>query len=136
MTQYLITPLKEIVDTHILTLIVELEQVTRLRRDIFLDGPLIHFLQQCVRPNGAATKQILITKDMLDSTSDFENLFLLRKQIKKLSETQIYWLCVELARLKKLSIENCMGTMLYVLINKCLKEEKRKKKRKPRNLYR
>lgn len=134
-TQYLSTPLKDIVDTDIPTLIVELEYVTKVKREIFFDGPLIHYFQQCVRPNGACTPQILITKDMLDSTDDVTNSFLLRKQIKKLNNTQIYWLCVELSRLKQFSIERLMGTALYVFLNRCLKDEIRKKKLPPRNIY-
>lgn len=135
MTQYLSTHLKNIVDTEILTLIAELERVTKVRRDIFFDGPLLHFFQQCVRPNGAATPQILITKDMLDVTDDFSNSFLLRKQIKKFKDTQIYWLCVELSRLKHLSIERLTGTTLYVFFNRCLKDEKKRIKRPPKNIF-
>ena len=84
-----------------------------------------------MRPNGADIEEVLIDKAKLDSTDDFTNSSILRQQIKELINTQIYWLFDELARLyKRQSIEPDLGKRVYVFLNECLKEPKKKRKKK------
>jgi hypothetical protein len=123
------------VDKDILRLISELEEVTRVRRDIYLhNSPLLHYFQGCVRPNGASMPQVLITKQMLDA-HDYDNSYMLRKKIGKLKDTQVYWLCHEMACARRIGFETVLTKSLYVLLNQSLKEEKKRKKNPPRNIY-
>lgn len=136
MTNYLNTFLKDIIDKDILHLLDELEKVTKVRHEPYKDILyLLHYLQLCVRPNGADTEQVLIDKAKLDSTDDFTNSSILRNKIRDSADTQLYWLFDELARLyKRQSIEPDLRKTIYVFLNECLKEpKKRRKKKKPVN---
>ena len=135
-TRYLQTNLNNIVDTDILGLISELEEVTRVRREIYPhNSHLIHYLQGSVRPNGASTPQVLITKPMLDA-HDFDNSYMLRKKIGKLKDTQVYWMCHEMACIREIGFEPLLTKSLYVFLNQSLKDEPMKRKKiSPRNIY-
>lgn len=133
MKEHLHTFLKDITDSDILGLLNEMETVTRVKREPFKNSMLIHYFQVCLRPNGADTEQVPIDKRKLDSTDDFSNSFCLRKQINKLQDTKLYWLCNEIAGLKGHSVEHVVGKRLYVFLNEYFKETKKKKKKKPIN---
>ncbi len=135
MTNYLNTFLKDIEDRDIVNLLDELVKVTKVQHEPFKNRIfLIHYLQLCVRPNGADTEQVLIDNAKLDSAGDYTNSFMLRKKIKDVADTQLYWLFDELARVyKKQSIEPDLRKTIYIFLNECLKEPKRKKKKKPFN---
>jgi len=135
-TQYLDTPLHQAVEyPDIDRLVTELEHVTRVSRGIFIgNSTLLHYLQQCVRPDGASMPQVMISKQMLDA-HDYDNSYILRKQIRKLHDTQIYWVCHELARARRIGFEPELSRSLYVFLNQSLKDgPKKKKKIPPRNI--
>jgi len=134
-TQYLSAPLHLIDDKDIERLITELEHVTRVGRDIFLgNSNLLQYFEQCVRPNGATTPQVLITKQMLDA-HDYDNSYMLRKKIGKLHDTQVYHVCHEIACARRISFEPELNKSLYVFLNQSLKDApKKKKKIPPRNI--
>jgi len=134
-TRYLQTQIDNIVDTDILKLISELEEITGIPRQIYLhNSPLLHYFQGCVRPNGASTPQVHITKQMLDA-HDFDNSYMLRKKIGKLKDTEVYWLCHEVASARGIGFEPLLTKSLYVFLSQSLKEEKKMKKKPPRNIY-
>ncbi len=136
MTQYQVTLLHNIADTSLLTLITELEQVTGVKRFIFANSTLGQFIEQCLRPNGSDTPQILIDKRMLDSV-DPSNSFFLRKQIKRHHETAAYALFDEIVRTRGdgESIEQVSGKSIYTFINHYFKMPKSKRKKKSINLW-
>ena len=80
-TNYLETFLRDITDKDILRLMRELEDVTRVRYEPYLHTAMLyHYFQHCLRPNGASTQQVPITKPMLDA-QDFDNSYMLRQEI-------------------------------------------------------
>ncbi len=68
-----------------------------------------------------------IDKNGLD-TVPLPRTALLRQKLSKLKETDIYWLCWEIAQLKHISIENVPDHTLYIFLDRYLKEGKKKKK--------
>lgn len=83
---------------------------------------IIHYLQDCILKRGS------ITKDNLDLIP--HNNILLRKPLKKLHNSDIYFLCQSIAVLGQSGVEKNAGSMLYVFLNKYLKEPTKKKRKK------
>ena len=135
MTNHLSTFLRDITDNDIMRLIKELEDVTRVRYEPYLHTDMLHhYLQTCVRPNGASMPQVPISKQMLDA-QDFDNSYMMRNKVGKLKDTQVYWVCHELACFYRIGFEPVLSKSLYVFLNQCLKEApKKKKKAPPRNI--
>jgi hypothetical protein len=125
-TQYLSTPLKNIVDTDLLSLMTELEEVTGVKRILNYDLPFGMYLCDCLRPNGADFPPILITPEMLRRAVD---LSVLNKQIRKFHDTQIYCLFDEIAKSQGLSIENVSRKLIYTFINQSYKAPPKIKKK-------
>jgi hypothetical protein len=63
----------------------ELQTVTGVSYRSFANSMLLHFLQQCLFPNGASSKPVKISKDDLDQW-DAEDGFLLRKKVGKVGD--------------------------------------------------
>jgi len=126
-TRYLSTPLSKIADTNLLSLIVDLEQVTGVRRTLNYNMPFGMYLHDCLRPNGSEYPPILITPKMLRKPAD---LLILNKSICKFNDTALYWLCVEIALSRKISIEDVLTKKVYVFINQSYKDSSKKKRKK------
>ncbi|OGH05908.1 MAG: hypothetical protein A2W22_06920 [Candidatus Levybacteria bacterium RBG_16_35_11] len=109
-------------DGAIFKLLREIEEVTKFPLRPYLNGKhmVIHYLKdyRARRPIG---------KDCIDAVP-FSASLLLKQKIKKLHNTDIYWLCHEIARIKRTGVEQIAGKTLYVFLDQFLKDEKRKKK--------
>ncbi len=68
-----------------------------------------------------------ITKESLDAVDPF-NTFLLRKKISKLHDTEIYFLCDEIAHIQGTGVEGVANNTLYSFLDRFLKAGKKKKK--------
>jgi hypothetical protein len=62
-------------------------------------------------------------------TVPFPKDLLLTKKIKKLHDTDIYWLCHEIAQIKQSGVEPNAGKTLYVFLDQFLKDDSKKKKK-------
>ncbi len=131
MKDYLHSSIKDINDSHIIKLIDELEKVTRVTSTVFYNEMLLHYLQQCLRPNGASTKQILIRPETIKAY-DHNKDFILAKKIKSYFETELFWLFNNIAKLKGDSIEEVQNQnrTVYVFLNHYLRDTGKKKKKK------
>lgn len=107
----------------ILKLLKEIEMVTHFPVDSYVRdrGMVIHYLRdyRSRRP---------ITKESLDAIPLSDSL-LLRQKVKKLHDTDLYWLCHEIAQLKSSGVEKNAGKSLYVFLDQFLKEDKKRSKR-------
>lgn len=119
------TPLEDIHDPIILSLIRELEHACALPSADFQGQWFYQYLWQCVYPKGAAEKRHPI---------DRRNIIpggLLDTKIGKLRDSSIYPFCHDLAmRLNSQSAELVEDTKLYVFFNRylpVLEQPKRKK---------
>jgi len=102
-----------ITDEEILALIRELEHVCPVGSRHFGNSPLLHFLTQCVYPEGSS-KRIPITTRCAASTP------LLESRVGKLPNGPLRDLCGELALLSQKSLEFFSGNKVYILLNKTL----------------
>lgn len=127
MKNYLQTFVKDIKDKDILELLKEIEAVRKFAIAPYIKGSmLVHYLTDLI-------KRGPITKESIDA-KPFSGSMLLRQKIKKLHDTEIYWLCNEIAALKRSGVELNEGKTLYVFLSQFLKEPKTKKKKKPPEL--
>lgn len=69
-----------------------------------------------------------IGKEAIDAIPLSKDL-LLTKKIRFFKDTEIFWLCQEIASIKKISIETVMGKTLYIFLDQYLKDGKKKAKR-------
>jgi len=99
---------------ELLALIRELEDACSIGSEGFADSPLIHFLTQCVYPEGATGGRASITTKFAASAP------LLESRVGKLSDGPLRNLCVELASLANESLEFFGGSKVYMLLNKAL----------------
>ena len=127
MTDYLKKPLREIVDTHLLSLITDLEQVTGVRRELNYDLPFGMYFNDCLRPNGAGYPAITITPRMLNRAA---KLKVLKNKINKTIDTELYNLCREIADTRHIHIETIHTKSVYVLINETYKDQPKKSRGK------
>lgn len=108
-------------DSLILVLLKEIAQAIQFPLEPHQRGSMvIHYLQdyRIRRP---------ITKESLDTVDPF-NKFLLRKQIRKLHGTEIYFLCDEIAHFYGTGVERIAGCTLYSFLDRYLKDGKKRKK--------
>ncbi len=111
-------------DSIILKLLKEIELVAQFPLAPFLKGSMVvHYLMdyRARRP---------ISKDSIDALWPLLEDFLLTKKIRKLHDTEIYWLCNEIAQMKRSGVEKIAGSTLYVFLDRYLKDEKKKKMKK------
>ena len=113
MSGLLETKLADITDEDILALIRELEQACPVGSCDFGNLPLLHFLTQCVYPEGPS-KRILITTKFAPSAP------LLETRVGQLPDGSLRNLCGELALLSQVALELFNGHKVYVLLNKTL----------------
>lgn len=107
-------------DSKIFQLLKEIAQVTQFPLHPYLSNPhsmVIHYLIDY-------RKRRAITKDSLDAIP-FSETLLLKQKIKKLHETEIYWLCNEIAQLKRSGVEKISGKTLYVFLDEYLNPKKK-----------
>lgn len=83
---------------------------------------VIHYLQDSILKRGS------ITKDNLDLIP--HNNLLLLKTLKKLHNSDIYFLCQSIAVLGNSGVEKNASSMLYVFLNKYLKDPPKKRKKR------
>lgn len=113
MSRLLETKVADIKDTELLGLVDELEEVCPVGSRNFINSPLLHFLTQCVYPNGPE-KRVAITTQFAPSAP------LLESRIGKLPDGPLRDLCGELALLAQSSLDVFAGSKVYVLLNKTL----------------
>jgi hypothetical protein len=109
-------------DSLILVLLKEIAHATQFPLEPHQNRSMvIHYLKdyRVRRP---------ITKESIDAVDPF-NTFHLRKQIKKLHGTEIYFLCDEIAHFRGTGVERIAGHTLYSFLDQYLKDGKKKKKR-------
>lgn len=114
MGQLLETKVADITDDELLELIRELEVVCPVGSQDFADSPLLHFLTQCVYPEGPTGKRISITTKLAASAPRLES------RVGSLSDGPLRDLCGELASLSKEALELFSGSKVYMLLNKTL----------------
>ena len=113
MGRLLETKVADIKDAELLGLIDELEEACPVGSCEFVNLPFLHFLTQCVYPQGPE-KRVPITTKFAASTP------LLESRVGKLPEGLLRDLCAELALLAQSSLEVFSGSKVYVLLNKTL----------------
>jgi hypothetical protein len=130
MKEYLKTKIGDIADEDIQNLLNHLEEITTVSKEAFFNSTLWSFLSQCVYPNGAGEKRIKIEKRDVESIDPTGRNYLLQK-IRKLNDTEIYEVYLEICKMRSLSPELEDGKALYNFLNLHLpNDNKRKKKRK------
>ncbi|MDH4232894.1 MAG: hypothetical protein OEW04_12810 [Nitrospirota bacterium] len=112
-------------DSPVLKLLKEIAEVTHFPLAPHLEDKhsmVIHYLKdyRSRRP---------ISKESLEAIP-FSDTWLLKKRISKLHDTDIYWLCNDIARMKNTGVEKIAGKTLYVFLDQYLKDDKTKKKKK------
>lgn len=106
-------------DSVILKLLKEIEFAVQFPLSGYLKGSMvIHYLMD-YRVRRA------IGRESLDAIPFSESL-LLRQKIKKLNDTDIYWLCNDIAQMKRTGVEKHEGMTLYVFLDRFLKDGKTK----------
>lgn len=109
-------------DSDVYKVLKEVELVKNFPLSPFKNNSMvIHYLRDCILKRGS------ITKDNLDLIP--HNSLLLRKTLKKLHNSDIYFLCQSIAVLGKSGVEKNAGSKLYVFLNKYLKNPPKKKKK-------
>ena len=90
-------------------------------RTLNKEGWVLHFLQQAFYP---LTPDVRVPFDKKKFTVEY----FLPMKIKTLKESEIYKLCIDLARIsKKMSIEDIDGCNLYAFLNKTISANKKPK---------
>lgn len=110
-------------DSLILKLLKEISHLTHFSLTPHLEDKhsmVIHYLKdyRARRP---------ISKESIDAIP-LPGDWLLTKKIKNLLDTDIYWLCNDIARMNRISIETVSGKTLYIFLDQYLKDNKKKKK--------
>ncbi len=113
MGRLLDTKVADIKDAELLGLIDELEEACPVGSAEFLHSPLLHFLTQCVYPNGPERRVAITTKSVASAP-------LLESRVGKLPEGLLRDLCGELALLGQSGLDVFSGSKVYVLLNKTL----------------
>jgi hypothetical protein len=111
-------------DSAILKLLKEIEFAVQFpMADYLKNSMVIHYLTdyRVRRP---------ITRESLDAIP-FSDDLLLRQKIKSLHDTDIYWLCNEIAQMKLTGVEKHEGSTLYVFLDRFLKDSKKKISKSP-----
>lgn len=92
-------------------------------RGIEANGQVVQFLIHSFQPFLSEKKAKFDKKELILS-------YYLQKKIKELQDTEIYKLCIDLARMfKKGHIEDFHGVKLYAFLNKVIPDDRKKKKR-------
>ncbi len=107
------TKVADIKEDELLALIRELEHACPVGSQHFADLPLLHFLTQCVYPDGSG-KRLPITTKFVSSAP------LLESKVGKLPDGPLHELCGELALLANEGLEPFSGSKVYMLLNKTL----------------
>jgi hypothetical protein len=98
-------------------------------RKIIKEGLVIHFLQQAFHP---LSSNIRLKFDKKIFTIEYY----LPMKIKKLRESEIYKLCIDLARISgKMAIEDIDGYALYAFFNKTITDSKKPKRQTARKSW-
>ncbi|MFA5265069.1 MAG: hypothetical protein WC378_14690 [Opitutaceae bacterium] len=114
------TIVSEIQSEQVRRLLWEMAALTGQDLTAFENRLLLHCLQACIHPNGAAEKPVPITSKDLDSL-DGTDSFLLRRKVGKIDDEALFAVCCELAAMPpSTSIENFSGTSLHVFLMKRL----------------
>ncbi|HSI14469.1 MAG TPA: hypothetical protein VK961_20630 [Chthoniobacter sp.] len=113
MGRLLETKVADIKDAELLGLIDELEEVCPVGSRNFVSSPMLHFLTQCVYPNGPEKRVVITTKFAASAP-------LLESRVGKLSDGPLRSLCGELASLAQSGLDAFNGSKVYVLLNKTL----------------
>lgn len=117
---YAHTNIEKITDRHLVGLFDEIFQL----RGEKIEGMVIHFLEQSFYP-------FPHTKKKKFEKHDFLSQYYLLQKIGKLRDTEIYKLCIDLVAIFKMGhIEYFHGTALYTFLNRAIKDEPKRKKRK------
>ena len=121
-------------DPETLALVEELAIVTSVHPGPFANSQLLHFLQQCIFPNGGTEKPVKISKDDLDEHDPHDG-FILRRRIGKIGDPlfQTFDQLAAQTRHNRYGIEHFGGTAIYVFLNKMIVPVKTKH---PIRLYR
>ncbi len=119
-TPYLHTKIASISDEDILQLLRELETVTLV--PLHDNSFLLHYLQQCLYPDGTR-KAAPITKKAVQSLNPVNPVFL-SKKVKNLSKSEIYAVCLEVVKLNHDGLELHEGKTLYSFINFFFKKKR------------
>jgi len=99
------------------------DEIATLRK-ICKEGFVIQFLHQAFHPLTTAVR-VKFDKKKLST-----QYYLLMK-IRKLEDTEIYKLCVDLALMTPgLHIEDCLGMTVYNFLNKTIVDSKKSKRKK------
>ncbi|MDQ8188640.1 hypothetical protein, partial [Pelagicoccus sp. SDUM812002] len=112
-------------DGETLILLNELQVVTGQKLRDYPTSMLQHYLQACIFPNGGSEKAVKISKSDLDALNPTENP-VLQKKIKSIGD-DLFQIMKELCELNYDSIENHMGSSIYMVLNKTLAPTKSKK---------
>jgi len=114
------TPLPEIEDRDLLSLITEMENVTTVHpEDTYL---LFGYLSQCLYPAGAGSRYEIEGGRIIPGG-------LLSRKISKLRDSLIYRVCDEIAQTHGLSAEAVENLSLRVFFNKYLPNFEKKAKK-------
>jgi hypothetical protein len=113
MGKFLETKITDIKDRELLELICELEHACPVGSRYFANSPLLHFLTQCVYPNGPEKRAPITTKFVASAP-------LLETRVGKLPNGPLRDLCGELALLSRNALEFFSGSKVYMLLNKTL----------------
>jgi len=114
MGRLLETKVADFKDDELLALIRELEDACPVSSQNFADSPLMHFLTQCVYPEGVTGGRVSITTKFVASAP------LLESRVGKLPDGPLRNLCAELASLAEEGLELFSGSKVYMLLNKTL----------------
>jgi len=116
-------------DPETIILIDEMAIVTGVDPRPFADSQLLHFLQQCLFPNGGSQKPIKISRDDLDE-HDPHDEFVIRRKIGKVGDP-LFQTFEQLAmqnHFNRYGIEHFSGTAVYVFLNRMIVPVKSKPK--------
>jgi hypothetical protein len=120
---YAHTPIATIGDQDLTDLFDEIANL----RDIAIEGLVIQFLYQAFHPLSPDDR---VKFDKKKFTSEY----FLPMKIKKLQNSEIYKLCIDLARISRvISVEDIDGYTLYAFLNKTIADSKKPKKRTKRS---
>lgn len=114
----------ELSDSELMALIRELEHATKVRPEP--NQMLYHYIMQCLYPWGGG-QRVNIDKNKIIPNG------LLSRKIGKLTDSSVYQVCEEIARIQGQNCEMVVGMSLYVFINRYIFDFDKKPKRKPHN---
>lgn len=111
-------------DAEVNTLLKELELISGFRISEARNYTILDFFQQVLKPNGYEKNPIKISKADIDEYDPTDE-FILRKKIGKVGDG-IFYICSELASVRRYSIDDFTGTSVYVFLNKHIYGTKKK----------